>query len=61
MMTSDFIIDVNESDFEYEVIAHSHQTPVVVDFGRNGAGRVDARPNARRLAHEAQGNSAWRG
>jgi len=31
-MTSDFIIDVNEADFEYEVISYSQNTPVVVDF-----------------------------
>ena len=32
MMASDFIINVNESDFENEVLAYSHQAPVVVDF-----------------------------
>lgn len=32
MMASDFIVDVNELDFEYEVIAFSQNTPVVVDF-----------------------------
>ena len=32
MMASDFIIDVNELDFEYEVLAYSQNTPVVVDF-----------------------------
>lgn len=31
-MGSDFIIDVTESDFEYEVLAYSQNTPVVVDF-----------------------------
>jgi len=31
-MTSDFIIDVNEVDFEYEVLAYSQNTPVLVDF-----------------------------
>ncbi|HSM25026.1 MAG TPA: tetratricopeptide repeat protein [Anaerolineaceae bacterium] len=31
-MSSEFIIDVNESDFEYEVLAYSQNTPVVVDF-----------------------------
>jgi putative thioredoxin len=31
-MTSEYIIDVNESDFEYEVLAYSQNTPVVVDF-----------------------------
>jgi putative thioredoxin len=32
MMTSDFIVDVSETDFEYEVIAYSQNVPVVVDF-----------------------------
>jgi putative thioredoxin len=32
MMTSDFIVDVNEMDFEYQVLAYSQGTPVVVDF-----------------------------
>ncbi len=31
-MTSDYIKIVNESDFEYEVIAYSRQAPVIVDF-----------------------------
>lgn len=32
MSTSDFILDVSEADFEYQVIAYSQQVPVVVDF-----------------------------
>jgi len=31
-MTSEFIVNVNETDFEYEVLAYSQNTPVVVDF-----------------------------
>ena len=31
-MVSDFIINVDEDDFEYEVLQYSLQTPVVVDF-----------------------------
>ncbi len=31
-MTTDYIKTVNESDFEYEVIAYSNQVPVIVDF-----------------------------
>lgn len=31
-MTPDYILNVNELDFEYEVIAYSKNTPVVVDF-----------------------------
>jgi putative thioredoxin len=32
MMASDFIVDVSETNFEYEVIAYSQNVPVVVDF-----------------------------
>ncbi len=32
MNASNYIVDVNESDFEYEVVAYSQNTPVVVDF-----------------------------
>jgi putative thioredoxin len=32
MPSSDFIIDVSESNFDYEVITYSQQLPVVVDF-----------------------------
>jgi putative thioredoxin len=32
MMASDFIIDVTEADFEYQVLAYSQKVPVVVDF-----------------------------
>jgi putative thioredoxin len=32
MMTSDFIIDVSEVDFDYEVISYSRNIPVIVDF-----------------------------
>ena len=32
MMASDFIVDVSELNFEYEVIAYSQNLPVVVDF-----------------------------
>jgi len=31
-MTSEFIINVNELNFEYEVLSYSMNTPVVVDF-----------------------------
>ena len=33
MMSSDFIVDVTESDFEYEVLSYSQNVPVVVDAG----------------------------
>jgi putative thioredoxin len=32
MSPSDFIVNVSESDFEYEVLSFSQNTPVVVDF-----------------------------
>lgn len=32
MMASDYIIDVSEADFEYQVLAYSQQIPVIVDF-----------------------------
>jgi putative thioredoxin len=32
MTASEFIVDVTEADFEYEVLAYSNQVPVVVDF-----------------------------
>lgn len=32
MMSSEFIIEVTESNFQYEVLAYSNNTPVVVDF-----------------------------
>ncbi len=32
MNSSDYIVDVTEADFEYQVIAYSQQIPVVVDF-----------------------------
>jgi len=32
MTPSDFIVDVSESNFEYEVLSYSQNTPVVVEF-----------------------------
>jgi len=31
-MASEFIVDVSEADFEYQVLTYSQQAPVVVDF-----------------------------
>ncbi|GAP14063.1 thioredoxin [Longilinea arvoryzae] len=56
MMTSDNIVDVNETDFEYEVISYSENIPVVVEFWATWCKPCKTLgPMLETLAREAQG------
>lgn len=56
-MPSEFIVDVNESDFEYEVLAYSQNTPVVVDFWATWCRPCKTlSPLLEALAYEAMGS-----
>jgi putative thioredoxin len=57
MTDSENIINVSEADFEYEVVAYSQKTPVVVDFWAEWCVPCKTLgPLLKRLAVEANGN-----
>jgi putative thioredoxin len=56
-MTSDYIKEVTEADFEYEVIAYSNQVPVIVDFWAEWCKPCKTlTPLLEKLAVDAQGS-----
>jgi len=57
MMTSNNILDVNEVDFEYEVVSYSQNSPVLVDFWAEWCQPCKKfSPLLEKLTIEAEGN-----
>jgi len=57
MSTADFIIDVTEADFEYQVLVYSQNVPVIVDFWAEWcAPCLTLGPILEKFAHQAQGD-----
>src|SRR5512138_751486 len=56
MMSSNFIVDVTEHDFEYEVLSYSQNVPVVVEFWATWCQPCKTLgPMLERLTEEAEG------
>ncbi len=56
-MATDYIKTVTEADFEYEVIAYSNQTPVIVDFWAEWCRPCKTlTPILEKIAEDAQGS-----